>query len=34
MRSSESFILKKFLASKINLDRCGYADILGLAKAA
>src|ERR1019366_799307 len=32
--SSESLILKKFLASKISLQRCGYADILGLEKAA
>jgi len=30
----ESKTLKKFLASKINLDRCGYADILELEKAA
>ena len=32
--SSQSAILKKFLASKISFDRCGYADILGLEKAA
>jgi hypothetical protein len=32
--SSESFILKKFLPGKISLDRCGYADVLGLPKAA
>jgi hypothetical protein len=32
--SSESFILKKFLASRISLDRRGYADILGLEQAA
>jgi hypothetical protein len=32
--SPESLTLKKFLASKISLDRCGYADTLGLEKAA
>ena len=32
--SSECPTLKKFLASKISLDRCGYADSLGLEKAA
>jgi hypothetical protein len=32
--SPESNTLKKFLASKISLDRCGYAAILGLKKAA
>jgi hypothetical protein len=32
--SPESVTLKKFLASKISLDRCGYAAILGLEKAA
>ena len=32
--SPESNPLKKFLASKISRDRCGYADILGLEKAA
>jgi hypothetical protein len=32
--SPESVTLKKFLASKISLARCGYADILGLEKAA
>jgi len=32
--SPESVTLKKFLASKISLDRCGYVDILGLEKAA
>ena len=32
--SPESLTLKKFLASKISLTRCGYADILGLQKAA
>jgi hypothetical protein len=32
--SPESHILKKFLASKISLDRCGYVDILGLENAA
>jgi hypothetical protein len=32
--SPDSAILKKFLASKISLDRCGYADLLGLEKAA
>jgi hypothetical protein len=32
--STESVTLKKFLASKISLARCGYADILGLEKAA
>jgi hypothetical protein len=32
--SPESLTLKKFLASKISLARCGYADILGLEKAA
>jgi hypothetical protein len=32
--SPDSAILKKFLASKISLNRCGYADILGLEKAA
>jgi hypothetical protein len=31
--SPESRILKKFLASKIHLDRFGYADSLGLEKA-
>jgi hypothetical protein len=32
--SPESLTLKKFLASKISLVRCGYAAILGLEKAA
>jgi hypothetical protein len=32
--SPESQTLKKFLASKIHLDRCGYADSLALEKAA
>jgi hypothetical protein len=32
--SPESSILKKFLASKISLDRCGYADLLELEMAA
>ena len=32
--SPESDTLKKFLADKISLDRCGYAEILGLEKAA
>jgi hypothetical protein len=32
--SPDSAILKKFLASKISLDRCGYAAILELEKAA
>jgi len=32
--SPESLILKKFLASKINPDRCGYATLLGLKEAA
>jgi hypothetical protein len=32
--SPESLILKEFLASKISLDRCGYADSLALEKAA
>jgi hypothetical protein len=32
--SPESNTLKKFLASKIHLGRCGYADSLGLAEAA
>jgi len=32
--SSQSTILKKFLASKINLGRCGYIDILNRKKAA
>jgi hypothetical protein len=32
--SPESVTLKKFLASKISLVRCGYADLLGLEKAA
>jgi len=32
--STESEILKKFLASKISLARCGYADVLGIEKAA
>jgi hypothetical protein len=32
--SSDSAILKKFLASKISLTRCGYADLIGLEKAA
>jgi len=32
--SPESVTLKKFLVSKISLARCGYADILGLEKAA
>lgn len=32
--SPESATLKKFLASKISLARCGYAEILGLKKAA
>src|SRR5580692_5765671 len=32
--SSESLILKKFLANKITPSRCGFADILGLDKAA
>jgi hypothetical protein len=32
--SPESVTLKKFLATKISLARCGYADILGLEKAA
>jgi hypothetical protein len=31
--SPESVTLKKFLASKISLARCGCADILGLEKA-
>jgi hypothetical protein len=33
-RSPQSATLKKFLASKISLARCGYAQILGLEKAA
>ena len=32
--SPDSAILNKFLASKISLDRCGYAAILELEKAA
>jgi hypothetical protein len=32
--SPDSAILKKFLASKISLQRCGYADLIGLEKAA
>jgi hypothetical protein len=32
--SPESHTLQKFRPSKISLDRCGYADILGLEKAA
>jgi hypothetical protein len=32
--SPESATLKKFLTDKISLDRCGYAEILGLEKAA
>src|ERR1035437_1165120 len=32
--SPESQTIKKFLVSKIHLDRCGYADILGVGKAA
>jgi hypothetical protein len=32
--SPQSFILKKFLASKISPRRCGYADIFGLEQAA
>jgi hypothetical protein len=32
--SPESFILKKFLASKISLHRCGYVDLLELEQAA
>jgi hypothetical protein len=32
--SPESLTLKKFLASKISLDRCGYADLIRLEKAA
>jgi hypothetical protein len=32
--SSESKTLKKFLASKIHPERCGYADLIGLEKAA
>ena len=32
--SPESVILKKFLASKISPDRCGYVDLLGLEMAA
>jgi hypothetical protein len=32
--SPDSVILKKFLASKISLARRGYADLIGLEKAA
>jgi len=32
--SSQSTILKKFLAAKISPARCGYADFLGLEEAA
>ncbi len=32
--SPESVNLKRFLASKISLARCGYADLIGLEKAA
>jgi hypothetical protein len=32
--SPESLTLKKFLASKISLARRGYADLIGLEKAA
>ena len=32
--SPESVNLKKFLASKISLARCGYADLIALEKAA